>query len=170
MRVPHPPKWPQLPPQGVSEEERIRYLADRLREQAQWMDQVYLTFIAAAASHAHVPADISPQGAGSGLDADKLDGSEASAFAAESHTHAAGDVTSGTFADARISPQSVIQHRVAIGRFLDSSADVLVGLSEAVYWGDEATDGSWRMIRSGNDLLVERREAAIWVTKHTFTP
>ena len=41
-------------------------------------------------------------GSGSGLDADLLDGNHASAFAASSHTHAASDVTSGTFATARI--------------------------------------------------------------------
>ncbi len=41
-------------------------------------------------------------GSGSGLDADLLDGQHASAFAASSHNHAAGDITSGTFSTARI--------------------------------------------------------------------
>jgi len=31
-------------------------------------------------SHTHSPSDISPQGSGSGLDADKVDGEDASAF------------------------------------------------------------------------------------------
>jgi outer membrane protein assembly factor BamE (lipoprotein component of BamABCDE complex) len=38
-------------------------------------------------AHTHTPADISPQGHGSGLDADLVDGQHAAAFAAASHTH-----------------------------------------------------------------------------------
>jgi hypothetical protein len=41
-------------------------------------------------------------GSGSGLDADLLDGQHASAFASASHTHAASDITSGTFDGARL--------------------------------------------------------------------
>jgi len=41
-------------------------------------------------------------GAGSGLDADTVDGSEASAFAAASHAHAATEITSGKLANARL--------------------------------------------------------------------
>jgi len=41
-------------------------------------------------------------GAGSGLDADTLDGNQATAFATASHTHAATDITSGTIATARL--------------------------------------------------------------------
>ena len=40
-------------------------------------------------------------GAGTGLDADLLDGQHASAFASSSHTHAASDITSGNLAAAR---------------------------------------------------------------------
>jgi outer membrane protein assembly factor BamE (lipoprotein component of BamABCDE complex) len=38
-------------------------------------------------AHTHAPAEISPQGAGSGLDADLLDGQHASAFASAFHSH-----------------------------------------------------------------------------------
>lgn len=55
----------------------------------------------AAAAHTHAPADITPQGAGSGLDADLLDGLSSAAFALASHTHSAADITSGTLAQAR---------------------------------------------------------------------
>lgn len=55
-------------------------------------------------------------GTGTGLDADTVDGSHASAFAAASHAHAASDITSGTFADARISENSVQQHAFAVIR------------------------------------------------------
>jgi len=38
-------------------------------------------------AHTHAPGDITPQGEGSGLDADLLDGNHASAFAAAAHSH-----------------------------------------------------------------------------------
>lgn len=53
-------------------------------------------------AHTHSPADITPQGHGSGLHADLLDGQHASAFAAASHNHdgtyvkKVGDTMSGT--------------------------------------------------------------------------
>jgi hypothetical protein len=53
-------------------------------------------------------------GSGSGLDADTVDGSHASAFAAASHAHSTSDITSGTFADARIASSNVTQHRLAL--------------------------------------------------------
>jgi len=37
-------------------------------------------------------------------------------------------------------------------------------------FGDQGTDGSWRVIRDGNNLVHQRREAGSWVTKHTITP
>ena len=41
--------------------------------------------------------------------------------------------------------------------------------TEAYYLGDKDTDGSWRHIRSGNDLLFQRRESDSWVTKQTIS-
>jgi len=49
-----------------------------------------------------MPAVLAGDGAGSTLDADKLDGKESSAFAATAHNHAAGDITSGMFSDALV--------------------------------------------------------------------
>jgi len=37
------------------------------------------------------------------------------------------------------------------------------------YWGNEATDGSWRQGKSGNNLVAQRREAGTWVTKQTIS-
>jgi hypothetical protein len=45
---------------------------------------------------------LSSDGAGSGLDADLLDGQHASAFASSSHAHAGADITSGTIDSARL--------------------------------------------------------------------
>lgn len=41
--------------------------------------------------------------------------------------------------------------------------------AEAYYLGNKDTDGSWRHIRSGNDLLFQRRESSSWVTKQTIS-
>ena len=49
-----------------------------------------------------MPTVLSSDGADSGLDADKLDGQQASAFAASAHTHSGSSITSGTVVEARI--------------------------------------------------------------------
>jgi hypothetical protein len=41
--------------------------------------------------------------------------------------------------------------------------------TEAFYFGDATTDGTWRIIRSGTDLVFQRREAGVYVTKSTMT-
>lgn len=38
-----------------------------------------------------------------------------------------------------------------------------------IYFGDDSTNGSWRIVRSGNDLVIQRREADSWVTKSTIS-
>lgn len=49
------------------------------------------------------------------IDGDVVDsGSSSSSFAAASHTHATTDITSGTFADARIAETNVTQHQAAL--------------------------------------------------------
>jgi hypothetical protein len=46
------------------------------------------------------------------------------------------------------------------------------GDAQAVAWytGDSATNGSWRRIQSGSDLVDQRLESGVWVTKQTITP
>jgi len=39
----------------------------------------------------------------------------------------------------------------------------------AYYFGDSGTDGSWRITRSGNDLVIQRRVSGSWVTKSTIS-
>jgi hypothetical protein len=36
--------------------------------------------------------------------------------------------------------------------------------------GDPNTNGSWRLIGSGDDLVVQRKESDVWVTKQTYSP
>ena len=42
---------------------------------------------------------------------------------------------------------------------------VQLGSTAAYYLGTNDTDGSWRIIRDGNDLSFERRESSVWVSK-----
>ena len=49
-------------------------------------------------------------------------------------------------------------------------ASIGISSSEAIYFGDKDSDGSWRIIRSGNNLQFERRESSAWVAKQVITP
>jgi len=40
----------------------------------------------------------------------------------------------------------------------------------AFYWGAEAVDGSWRMVRVGANLETQLRVAGVWTVKSTVTP
>ncbi len=53
---------------------------------------------------------------------------------------------------------------------LDIVGSVEVSTNDAFYFGDPTTDGTWRIIRSGANLVFQRRESAAWVTKNTMNP
>jgi hypothetical protein len=48
---------------------------------------------------------------------------------------------------------------------MESTGDYVLGATKAIYWGPKTTDGSWRVIRDGNNLSVQRREATVWTEK-----
>ena len=52
---------------------------------------------------------------------------------------------------------------------ITSGSDFEAASAGAMYFGDQTTDGTWRIVRSGNDLVIERRESSSWVTKTTIT-
>jgi hypothetical protein len=52
---------------------------------------------------------------------------------------------------------------------LDVNGDIEVGSSDAMYFGDPTTDGTWRQVRSGNDFVIERRESGSYVEKGRFS-
>jgi hypothetical protein len=56
------------------------------------------------------------------------------------------------------------------GRHLSLSGSVDVGAAEAFYLGGKNTDGSWRMTRSGSDLVIQLRVSGSWVTKQVVNP
>jgi hypothetical protein len=49
-------------------------------------------------------------------------------------------------------------------------ADLALRSTDSFVLGDPSVDGSWRLTRSGNNLVRQRREAGVWVTKGTDTP
>lgn len=53
---------------------------------------------------------------------------------------------------------------------LDVTGDIETGSANAFYFGDPTTDGSWRIVRDGNDLSFERRETGTWVFKMKLNP
>jgi hypothetical protein len=52
---------------------------------------------------------------------------------------------------------------------LTMGGDVTAGSGSAYYIGDSATDGTWRFIRSGDDLLIQQRESGTYNTKSTIS-
>lgn len=56
------------------------------------------------------------------------------------------------------------------GENIENIADIEQADTGAHYFGDATTDGSWRIVRNGNNLVFERRESGSWVTKSTLTP
>lgn len=52
----------------------------------------------------------------------------------------------------------------------ENRADLQLADPNAVYFGDANTDGTWRIVRSGFDLVIELRELGFYVTKTTITP
>jgi hypothetical protein len=56
----------------------------------------------------------------------------------------------------------VIASQIAVG-YLQIPSD------GALYLGDSSTDGSWKYIISGSDLIVQKRVSGSWVTKRTIS-
>lgn len=53
---------------------------------------------------------------------------------------------------------------------LDVAGDIETGSGDAFYFGDPSTDGTWRIVRNGNDLSFERRESGTYVFKMKINP
>ena len=53
---------------------------------------------------------------------------------------------------------------------LDVDGDIETGDANAFYFGDPSTDGTWRIVRDGNDLSFERRESGTYVFKMKINP
>jgi len=93
-------------------------------------------------SHTHTPSQISPQGSGSGLDADTVDGQHASAFAPATHTHTKSQITDletiTTTPTANAIPKADASGKIALGWIPQGSgsnldADKLDGLDSTAF-------------------------------------
>jgi hypothetical protein len=49
------------------------------------------------------------------------------------------------------------------------SGDIVLGSTKSVYIGDKNTDGSWKFVVSGDNLLIQKRVSDAWITKQTIT-
>jgi len=58
---------------------------------------------------------------------------------------------------------------ITLSRTVFVNGDVELEATKAFYLGGADTDGSWRFTRSGDDLLAQRREAGVYVTKQTIS-
>jgi hypothetical protein len=52
-----------------------------------------------------------------------------------------------------------------INRFTQNGDIIMNSATASVYFGDQNTDTSWRIIRTGTDLDIQRREGGVWVSK-----
>lgn len=69
----------------------------------------------------------------------------------------------------RPSDGQLLQYSTATKRWELVTAGSL-GATGFLYFGDSATNGTWRIGRSGNNLNFERREAGVWVEKGAMLP
>ena len=53
---------------------------------------------------------------------------------------------------------------------IKSNASVEAKSDGYFYMGDPDTNGTWRIGRSGDNLVMQRRESGTYVTKSTITP
>ena len=58
-----------------------------------------------------------------------------------------------------------------LGKMHDSlvTDDLVVSSGDALYLGDITTDGTWKIIRVGSDLSIQRRESGTYVQKSKHT-
>lgn len=61
-----------------------------------------------------------------------------------------------------------IMAAAAANQVLRINGQVELSAALALNFGYNDVDDSWRFVRSGTNLLVQRRESGSWVTKHTF--
>lgn len=77
-------------------------------------------------------------------------------------------VTAATYGNGKKRIQITVNSKGIVTSVSEHTNDMEIGDANAYYMGDSATDGSWRIVRSGTDLVFERRESGSWVTKSTI--
>jgi hypothetical protein len=102
-----------------------------------------------------------------GLPALSLDSDLNATFAGD--VTATGDVAgvNGTFSG-DVSADNVTATGDVTGANVSTAGDVALAADSILLFGADATDGSWRITRSGNDLLIQRFDTNTWTTKQTI--
>lgn len=77
-------------------------------------------------------------------------------------------VSAGTYGNSKQRIVVTVNSKGIITALSETTDDLEIGDTKAFYLGDSGTDGTWRIIRSGTDLVFERRESGSWVTKSTI--
>jgi hypothetical protein len=54
-------------------------------------------------------------------------------------------------------------------KFIVFNGPVEMASDMPIYFGNPDTNGSWRIVRSGDDIHFDRRESGSWVNKGSFT-
>lgn len=58
----------------------------------------------------------------------------------------------------------------ASGNVSTTGGAITLPVTNALYFGDNSTDGSWRMMVSGGNFIIQYRQSGAWSTKSTVTP
>lgn len=58
---------------------------------------------------------------------------------------------------------------IPAGVYESVQASLAIMNSSGLYWDDPNVDGSWRIIQSGDDLVIQQREGGSYVTKSTIS-
>jgi len=53
---------------------------------------------------------------------------------------------------------------------ITATGDIILSSSGVIYLGSKTTDGTWKLWRDGDDLLLSRRESGVWVDKGGYNP
>lgn len=59
---------------------------------------------------------------------------------------------------------------ISTSSIFNTSSDINGSSTSTFYFGDSATDGTWRIVRDGNNLSFQRRESGAYVEKGKFQP
>jgi hypothetical protein len=115
----------------------------RLPSATAYEDEANTFTLTQAFNHATTAFTLTDTSVITNLNADRVDGNHASAFATASHAHDTADVTTGTFVNARISESSVTQHGSAVfsARDVADIGDVTItaiGAGELLKWSGTA--------------------------------
>ena len=70
--------------------------------------------------------------------------------------------------DIDIVGEVLVEGGTTISGLLTVQQDFELASDKSYYIGDIGTDGTWRFTRSGSDMLVQRRESGVYVTKSTI--